>query len=227
LKGRQRTKAGHSTEGHMRDFSILAFSISALVLGALILLHQPNVPTTIRLADIDEGVGLDIPPTPVPTPQVTPAPEQPQVSDAPVTRLRIAKIGVDANIVQLGVDAQGYMEVPAEPLDVGWYTFTSHPSFGGNAVFAGHVDSAKIGPAIFWRLRQVAQGDEIEVALSDGTTYGYKVISTNSFSSADAPVQDIIGPTENPSITIITCDGVFNTRTHEYDKRLIVRAERI
>ncbi|MPZ48448.1 MAG: sortase [Dehalococcoidia bacterium] len=211
----------------MRDFSILAFSITALVLGALIMLHQPNQPLRIPLAEVDEERILEPQPDLPPEPTAVAEPEQPPPNDSPVARIRIPGIGVDAKIVHMGVDAQGYMEVPSEPLEVAWYTFTSHPSFGSNAVFAGHVDSAKIGPAIFWRLRQVGQGDQIEVALSDGTTYGYKVISTTTFSSSDAPVEDIIGPTDAASITLITCDGTFNTRTHEYDKRLIVRAEMI
>jgi LPXTG-site transpeptidase (sortase) family protein len=213
----------------MRDFAVLVLSITTLVLGALILLDRPQEPTTIRLAEIKEPgpEALDVAPTAVPAPAATPAPDQPRPNDSPVARLRITKIGVDANVVHLGVDDQGYMEAPKEPLDVAWYSFSSHPSFGGNAVFAGHVDSAKIGPAIFWRLRQVTNGDQIDVALSDGTTYSYRVINATSFSSSDAPVQDIIGPTEKDSITIITCDGVFNTRTHEYDRRLIVRAERV
>jgi len=213
----------------MRDFAVLVLSVTTLVLGALILLDQPHVPTTIPLAEIEEpGLdALDVAPTIVPGPTVTPEPAVARPNDSPVSRLRIAKIGVDANIVELGIDDQGYMETPSEPLDVAWYGFSSHPSFGGNAVFAGHVDSAKIGPAIFWRLRQVTNGDEIEVALSDGTTYSYRVINATSFSSNDAPVQDIIGATEKDSITIITCDGAFNTRTREYDRRLIVRAERV
>jgi sortase (surface protein transpeptidase) len=28
-------------------------------------------------------------------------------------------------------------------------------------------------------------------------------------------------------LTLITCSGVFNSATHQYDKRLVVRAERI
>jgi len=214
----------------MRDFSVLLLSITTLVLGALLLLHEPNPPTVVPLADIDDRrvpLGPDVAPTPVATPAPGVEAEAVRPNDSPVARLRIARVGIDANIVVMGIDAEGYMEVPKEPLDVAWYNFSSHPSFGGNAVFAGHVDSAKIGPAIFWRLRQVSEGDSIEVALSDGTTYGYRVIKTTSFSSRDAPVEDIIGPTQNDSITIITCDGVFNTRTHEYDRRLIVRAEKV
>jgi LPXTG-site transpeptidase (sortase) family protein len=211
----------------MRDFSLLIFSFTALVLGALVLFHRPNLPASIPLAVVQETpraiATVESQPTlrAAPTATATPTP-----SNAPVARLRIAKIGVDANIVLLGIDKDGYMEAPKEPLDVGWYGFSAHPGFGGNAVFAGHVDSARIGPAIFWRLRQVAEGDTIDVMLADGTTYSYRVTSARSFSSNEAPVEEIIGPTDRDSVTIITCDGTFNTRSHEYDRRLVVRAER-
>jgi LPXTG-site transpeptidase (sortase) family protein len=213
----------------MRDFSLLAISLTSLVLGAFFLIQAGQPAEFVRLAEVEE----DVEPFPdepfvlsdllVPTPQ----PQPPPASDAPITRLQIPSIGVDAPIVYLGVDAQGYMEAPKEPLDVGWYDFSAHPSFSGNAVFSGHVDSARIGPAIFWRLRQVSEGDEVHVSLGDGTTYAYRVVSSRTFTSNDAPVEEIIGFTERDSLTLITCDGTFNVRTHEYDKRLIVRAEKV
>jgi LPXTG-site transpeptidase (sortase) family protein len=210
----------------MRDFSLLAVSFTSLVLGALILLHSGRTPAALPLAVIEEERFPDEAPTPVPTPQPTPEPPPPP-SEAPVARLRIGSIGVDAPIVYLGVDPDGVMQSPKTAYEVGWYDFSAHPSFDGNAVFAGHVDLASVGAAVFWRLRQVAEGDDIEVSLEDGTTYAYKVVSTNSYASGDAPVEEIIGPTERDSITLITCDGTFNTRTREYDKRLIVRAEKV
>jgi sortase (surface protein transpeptidase) len=39
-------------------------------------------------------------------------------------------------------------------------------------------------------------------------------------------VNDIVGPTDKEVVTIITCSGDFDPKTREYNKRLIVRAER-
>jgi sortase (surface protein transpeptidase) len=39
-------------------------------------------------------------------------------------------------------------------------------------------------------------------------------------------VQEIVGPTPNETITLITCTGVFDRNVLEYDKRLVVKAER-
>jgi sortase (surface protein transpeptidase) len=68
---------------------------------------------------------------------------------SPVHRMRVDRLGVDAPLVTLGVDRQGVMEAPADPGSVGWYEFTSRPGLGsGNAVFAGHRDSRRSGPAL-------------------------------------------------------------------------------
>jgi sortase (surface protein transpeptidase) len=48
-------------------------------------------------------------------------------------------------------------------------------------------------------------------------------------SATGSPVQvtDIVGPVGREVVTLITCEGTFNTRTREYDKRLVVRADRV
>jgi sortase (surface protein transpeptidase) len=39
-------------------------------------------------------------------------------------------------------------------------------------------------------------------------------------------VDQIVGPTADQVVTLITCNGTFNSATHQYDKRLVIRAER-
>jgi LPXTG-site transpeptidase (sortase) family protein len=156
-----------------------------------------------------------------PTPQVTP------VSNAPLARLVIGKIQVDAPVVTLGVDSQGIMQSPRSASEVGWYDFTAQPGTGGNAVFSGHVDFVSVGPAVFWDLRKLGPGDLVEVRLADGTAYQYVVVSNVSYPSDDAPIADIVGPTGRDTVTLITCTGTFNREVRQYSHRLVVRAERI
>ena len=63
--------------------------------------------------------------------------------------------------------------------------------------------------------------------LADGTTYTYAVTSKNQYDAATAPVDQIVGPTPTQTVTLITCGGTFNSATHQYDKRTVVRAERV
>jgi LPXTG-site transpeptidase (sortase) family protein len=156
-----------------------------------------------------------------PTPQVTP------VSNAPLARLVIPKIQVDAPVVTLGVDGEGVMQSPRSAFEVGWYDFTAQPGTGGNAVFSGHVDFVNVGPAVFWDLRKLGPGDLVEVRLADGTAYQYAVVSDVSYPSDDAPIADIVGPTGRDTVTLITCTGTFNRDVRQYSDRLVVRAERL
>src|SRR5581483_4221664 len=144
----------------------------------------------------------------------------------PVARLRIPRIKVDADVITKGIGPDGSMEVPDNATDVAWYGFSARPGTGGNAVFSGHVDFHGVGPAVFWDLGKLDEGDTIEVALADGTTYDYAVAGKGVFEADNAPVDQIVGPTDGDAVTIITCTGTFNRSTHQYDKRLVVRAER-
>jgi LPXTG-site transpeptidase (sortase) family protein len=162
----------------------------------------------------------------VATSVVSPSPASP-VSTSPLDRLVIPAAKVDAPIVVKGVDGNGVMQAPDNAVDVAWYDFTTRPGAGSNAVFSGHVDYINVGPAVFWNMKDLQPGDGIEVRYADGTSLAYAVTAVNTFDAASAPIDQIVGPTPKDSLTFITCAGTFNAATHQYDKRLVVRAERI
>jgi len=165
--------------------------------------------------------------TPTPGPTPTPADQFPPGSNAPVTRLIIEDAKIDAPVVVKGVDEQGVMQSPDNAYDTAWYNFSAHPGAPGNAVFAGHVDYIHVGKAVFWNLKDLKAGDLVQVKLADGTVYKYAVDSLWQYDSATAPVDQIVGPTPDQEVTLITCSGTFNSATHQYDKRLVVRAKRV
>ena len=143
---------------------------------------------------------------------------------APVQRFQIKRVGIDAPVVPLNLTPAGAMDVPNSPEVVAWYDFTGKPGLGGNAVFSGHVDWRNYGPAVFWRLKDLVPGDEIDVRLTDGTTIKYSVVATSSFTVREMNMAEILAPTPVESITLITCTGQFSSG--EYDRRLVVRAAR-
>jgi LPXTG-site transpeptidase (sortase) family protein len=214
-----------------RHVFTLVGSMAMLAGGVLIVLAAAGFFNSSSPRTLPEPVAFA--PSPTPAPQLEPTEVPPTVvptpppSAAAIERILIPRIGIDAPIVILGVDPDGAMQAPSGPVDVAWYHFTARPGTGGNAVFAGHVDYRNYGPAVFWRLRELVQGDEVQVRLEDGTVYLYKVISAATYIADDAPVQEIVGNTPDEVVTLITCTGSFNSRTREYDKRLIVRAERV
>jgi len=161
------------------------------------------------------------------TPQPTATTVLAPASEAPLARFAIPRFGVDVPMIALGVDENGAMETPSDPWVVAWYDFTARPGFGSNAVFSGHVDAlytGNPGPAVFWNLKDLVDGDIIEVRLEDGSLYQYRVSARYSVNPDTADVGAIVGPTEREIITLITCGGTLGT---QYDQRLIVLAERV
>jgi LPXTG-site transpeptidase (sortase) family protein len=92
---------------------------------------------------------------------------------------------------------------------------------------AGHLDYVDYGPAVFYRLKEASMGDELQLQLVDGSVARYRVTGVTSYDEATAPVQEIVGPTDTEVVTLITCGGSFDPASREYDKRVVLRAERI
>lgn len=149
----------------------------------------------------------------------------PDSSNKPLpNRLQIPSIGVNAPIENQGVTARGEMVAPKGPSQVAWYTFSARPGSKGNAVFSGHVDYHGVGPAVFWDLRKVKAGDEIAVIGVDGQPYKYIVKLNFTVPLNKFPMAETVGPTSEAAVTLITCEGQFNSTTRLYDQRRVVRA---
>lgn len=161
-------------------------------------------------------------PTPVPTPPLGDSPYQ----------MEITRIGVDAPVQAFGLDENAVPEVPTgdnAAQVVAWYDFSAKPGTGSNAVFAGHVTWN--GTAVFYNLVSLAAGDEIDLTGQDGTTLKYVVSEVFSVNpSIDPHAKDVMLPTPDDVLTIITCNGTFSDDPNDhvfggnYDERLVVRA---
>jgi LPXTG-site transpeptidase (sortase) family protein len=216
---------------NQNKLSILLIAVGTTLIVAAIalmtLVAMGSIGGTDGNSSLETVVGFGEFSTPTPGPSPTPSSQFPPGSDAAVTRIIVESAKIDAPIVEKGVNEEGVMQAPDNAYDVAWYDFSARPGFGSNAVFAGHVDYIRVGPAVFWNLKDLEQGDLIRVQLADGTEYKYQVTFKQQFDAATAPVNDIVGPTPKEMVTLITCGGTFNPETHQYDKRLVVRAERI
>lgn len=159
--------------------------------------------------------------------------DAPAASDKPVASagarpvvLRIPVIQVDAEVERAFI-VDGLMQDPTGPHVVAWYGQTERVGIPGNAVFAGHVDYADVGPAVFARVGELGVGDSIEVVAATGAQYVYAVEWSEFYPAATAPVDEILRQTEVEEITLITCGGAFDEIAGIYSDRLIVRAQRV
>lgn len=141
-------------------------------------------------------------------------------------RLVYSRLGINAPVNGRSVGSDGVMGDPAGPTDVVWYDFGGlglggYPGIGGNAVFAGHVDYRNYGPAVFYQLRNVQAGDLIEYHTAAGGYFKYQVQSAVDY-APDANWAALVSG-EN-LLTLITCNGEFNSAAREYSHRRVVRA---
>lgn len=157
----------------------------------------------------------------------------PAVDEAPIVpvAIRIDKAGVDAPIETRDI-VDGVMEDPSGPWVVAWYDELAAPGDGSNAVLSGHVDYWDTGPAVFWNLKDLVEGDKIVVTGQDGEALEYAVAWSRLYDVATELTPEVIqeevtGPTARDSLTLITCGGPFNPETGQYLQRLIVRAVRV
>lgn len=144
---------------------------------------------------------------------------------APV-KISIPRIGVDADIMSLGTNPDGTVQVPPlqQALLAGWYEPGPSPGEVGNAVIVGHVDSAAIGPAVFYSLGALQPGDTITVSRQDGSSASFRVDSVSAHPKDDFPTEQVYGPSDRPGLRVITCGGQFDEASGDYPDNVIVFA---
>ncbi|SCL41537.1 Sortase (surface protein transpeptidase) [Micromonospora pallida] len=142
------------------------------------------------------------------------------------TTISIPRIGVDARIMSLGVEADGTVQVP--PLEqaqlAGWYRLGPTPGEIGNAVIVGHVDSSYTGPAVFFDLGALVPGDTISVARKDGSSAVFKVDLVRAYPKTEFPSDLVYGYNDRAALRVVTCGGQFDEDTRNYPDNIIVFA---
>lgn len=129
---------------------------------------------------------------------------------SPPTRLTIPGIGVDSgDIVHLGLQDDGSIEVPKDAASPGWFAPGPAPGQLGPAVIAGHVDS-KTGPGVFYRLGEVRRGDRVKVTREDGTVATFVVDRVATVEKDSFPTRLVYGPTTRAELRLITCSGEYD-----------------
>jgi hypothetical protein len=173
------------------------------------------------------AAGVDVPATPPEAPgfEVADAPRQVTVAGpaSPPARLTIPAIRVATPLVRLGRERDGSMQVPADFARAGWFAEGQSPGQVGPAVIAGHVDS-RIGPAVFFRLRELRPGDTVQIERADGARLQFVVEQTRSFPKATFPTAEVFGPAPWAALRLVTCGGEFDRARGSYRDNLVVFA---
>ncbi|MEJ5946546.1 class F sortase [Pseudokineococcus basanitobsidens] len=157
-------------------------------------------------------------PTPEPTEEAAPEVAEP-------VRLRIPAIDVESDLLHLGLNEDGTLEVPPrtgeDNLKAAWYDGSPRAGEIGPTVISGHIDS-KAGPSVFYHLGELAKGDEVLVDRADGSTATFVVDGLERYPKDDFPTVRVYGNTTDPQIRLITCGGDFDRDSGHYEDNTVV-----
>jgi hypothetical protein len=164
---------------------------------------------------------------PAPTGPIVAVPQSPgpRPVAAPVS-LTIPLIGVQTNLINLGLTSSGALQVPSTTSVAGWYTGSPRPGAIGSAIIIGHVDNTS-GPGVFYRLPELTKGDKVYVKRADGTLAEFSVTSVQTYSKDHFPSEDVYGPTPDAELRLITCGGAFDSATGHYLSNIVVYAAEV
>jgi hypothetical protein len=167
---------------------------------------------------------------PAPTPSAHPGrvvPRQAVVAthlarSVPV-RLQIKAIGVNSGLMDLGLKADGTMQVPPRGFPAGWYTGAPTPGELGPAIIAGHVDMK--GPGVFYDLHRLRAGDEVIITRRDGSNPVFRVTRVARFPKDAFPTRLVYGNIDHAGLRLITCGGLFNSQSGHYEDNIVAFAD--
>jgi Sortase domain len=137
--------------------------------------------------------------------------------------LTVPAIGVRTRLVDLGLNRNGTLQVPASTEVAGWFTGSPLPGAVGSAVIAGHVDS-RTGPAVFFWLRALRPGERIYVGRADGTLAVFTVTDVLMYQKDEFPTAAVYGPVPDAELRLITCGGIFDKARRSYLSNVVVYA---
>lgn len=164
-------------------------------------------------------------PVAVPTAVTDARDTSPRSRPAPVS-IRLPSIDVDEQLINLGIAADGSAQVPQDYDRAGWFASGGRPGAVGPTVILGHVDS-RDGPAVFYRLRDLAVGDSAELGLADGQVAVYRVTAVDQYAKDEFPTFAVYGATLDDVVRFVTCGGPFDDQALSYTENVVVTAVRL
>ena len=182
------------------------------------------------LAIIAVAAGCSSDAAPAPTPSVSaPGSVAPSAAMAPLARsapvrVQIPAIDVDSALMQLGLRADGSLQVPPSGFPAGWYTGAPTPGELGPAILAGHVDWGG-QPGVFSRLRELTPDAQVTVTRQDGSAAVFRVTQVKQYPKDQFPTDLVYGDLDHPGLRLITCGGSFDRQTRNYDDNIVAFAD--
>jgi sortase (surface protein transpeptidase) len=213
-----RGQAQHGISGG----AIIAAGLVLLAIGGLVVLHAMSGGGGLPPASaqqIPSTVSTAVPFA------VNPEDAASAMQPSPPAEIEIPALGVEAPIMRLGLNGDGTVQVP--PLGdhnlAGWYEGSVMPGQDGSSVILGHVDNYS-GPSVFYSIKNLVTGDQIDVVRADGTVATFAVDGVQEAAKALFPATQVYGNVPYPALRLITCGGPFDASSGHYLDNIVVYA---
>ncbi len=141
-------------------------------------------------------------------------------------RLNIPGIHVDSAVEYVGLTPQGAVGIPKDPDNAAWYNLGPRPGEIGSAVITGHINWYYGAIGVFADLHKVKPGDRIVVRDDKGVDISFVVRETRSYDAAAQAIDVFISNDGKAHLNLITCEGVWDSGSQQYTKRLVVFADK-
>jgi sortase (surface protein transpeptidase) len=137
----------------------------------------------------------------------------------------IAKLGVHARVLSMGVNSKSQLQAPGNVYDAGWYNASAQPGQPGAMLVDGHVSSWTT-KGVFYGLGKLSAGDPIVITRGDGQKFTYTVVKSELDDADKVDMSSLLVSqnTAKPGLSLISCAGDVIAGTNEFNKRQVVYA---
>ena len=169
------------------------------------------------------------------TPNPAPATDQPTADEIAAYTvapnmpryLIIPKLGVKARVMQLGLTKTGALATPSNVFDAGWYNGSAQPGKPGAALIDGHISSWS-SHGVFYGLKDLRAGDQMQVVRGDGVVITYQVVKAQTYPDTDTDMTAALTPIAGTNgLNLISCYGSVKPGSSEFNQRIIVFTKQV
>ena len=140
-------------------------------------------------------------------------------------QLKIDAINVAAEVVPVGLTAQGDMYIDEDPDKLAWYSLGPKPGEEGSAVIAGHYGWKDGAESAFNNIHTLVKGDTITSFGKDGRPLTFVVTRTATYEPAQDATDVFRSDDGKAHLNLITCKGSWDNQLNTYTERLVVFSE--
>lgn len=220
----KKSKSNNFASSVLSAVSLVLIAATTYVAIDLWVSSQPSTVDTSKVTteNWQESEGRDeTEPTPQTLSEHKVAPDEPRM-------LKIAKLGINARVLSMGVNLDNTIQAPINIYDSGWYKDSAKPGQSG-AVFINAHASGPTREGLFAYLDTLQVGDEVEIEKGDGSTVRYRVVHNETIDLKKVDMGKVLSTYNGAEkgLNLMTCNGSWLQDSRTYDHRTMIYTEQV